>query len=342
MTTQSSSIQYAYALNGQGTLTHISDALRSHTYTCPGCKSPLTPVLGEINAKHFRHSEECCALETYLHKCGKEAFFYRYQQALSRAVPISLELERRVSCNGARLALVRDKTSQCLESVPARYNMTKFFDLAELEKRDRTTGLQPDVMLRDTAGKRRCYIEICVTHPCSQEKIDTGIPILEFKVQSAADIQMLLSGSYSTKDKRLNAFNWRPPSQVVDSCSGPCSVGNVGMSVWSLSDSGRLNEQIMPLAEVDLLTSSYVNTWPKSLGGLSWRRTYELLSVMPILMRYFLTALRANKLADGRTAICNVAVKQNRFLILKRVSAPVTRLMHDQKANLGAKKYCQP
>jgi hypothetical protein len=44
--------------------------------------------MGEFNAKHFRHSEECCALETYLHKCGKEAFFYRYQQALSREMPI--------------------------------------------------------------------------------------------------------------------------------------------------------------------------------------------------------------------------------------------------------------
>lgn len=63
MTTQSSSIQYAYALDGEGTLTHIGAALRSHTYTCPGCKSPLTPVMGEFNAKHFRHSEECCALK---------------------------------------------------------------------------------------------------------------------------------------------------------------------------------------------------------------------------------------------------------------------------------------
>ena len=39
------------------------------------------------------------------------------------------------------------------------------------------------------------------------------------------------------------------------------------MSVWSLSDSGRLNEKVMPLAEVNLLTSSYVNTWPRSLRG---------------------------------------------------------------------------
>lgn len=160
MTTQSSSIQYAYALDGEGTLTHIGAALRSHTYTCPGCKSPLTPVMGEFNAKHFRHSEECCALETYLHKCGKEAFFYRYQQALSREMPISLELERRVACNGSRLALVRDEARQCVKSVPARYNLTQFFDQAELEKHDKVTGLRPDVMLYDTTGERRCYVEI--------------------------------------------------------------------------------------------------------------------------------------------------------------------------------------
>ena len=30
---------------------------------------------------------------------------------------------------------------------------------------------------------------------------------------------------------------------------------------------GRLSEQTMPLAEVDLLTSSEINTWPRSLGA---------------------------------------------------------------------------
>lgn len=267
MTSQFSSIQYAFALDSQGALTHISDALRSSIYTCPGCKKNLTPVLGENYAKHFRHSEECCAVETYLHKCAKEAFFYRYQQALSHEVPISLELERRVSCNGSRLALVRDETLHCLKFVPARYNLTQFFDQAELEKYDKVTGLRPDIMLCDAAGERRCYVEIFVTHPCSQEKIETGIPILEFKVHSAADIQMLLTGSYSIKDTSLRVFNWDPPSQTVDTCTGVCSAGNVVMSVWSLSDSGRLNEQTMRLAEVDLTINSDVNTWPKSLGG---------------------------------------------------------------------------
>lgn len=265
MVTPSSTIQFAYALDSKGILTHISDAQRSNSYTCPGCKRPLTPVLGVFNAKHFRHFEECCALETYLHKCAKEAFYLLYQQALSTEAAVSLELEREVSCYGARLALLGSAAARCLKNKSARYNLTQFFNSVELEKRDELTGLQPDVMLRDSQGNRRCYVEICVTHPCSEEKIATGIPILEFKVESQSDIQMLLTGQYSIKNERINVFNWQPPSQTVEHCVGSCSVGKVEMSVWSLSDSGRLNERVIPLDQVDLMTNSALNAWPRSL-----------------------------------------------------------------------------
>jgi len=265
MNTQSRIIQYAYALDSRGSLTHISDAQRSNTYTCPGCKCPLIPVLGEINAKHFRHFEECCALETYLHKCAKEAFYLRYQQALTTKKAISLELEREISCQGGRLALLGSVTAKCLKTRPARYNLTQFFNCVELEKRDELTGLQPDAMLWDSQGNRRCYIEICVTHSCSQEKIASGVPILEFKVESEADVEMLLTGQYSIQDERLNVFNWQPPSQTVEHCVGSCSAGHVEMSVWSLSDLGRLNERVMPLDQVDLLTCSALNTWSRML-----------------------------------------------------------------------------
>jgi hypothetical protein len=264
MTTKSSSIQYAYALDSEGILTHVNHARRSYAYTCPGCESPLTTVLGEINAKHFRHFEECCSLETYLHNCAKKAFFYSYQQALNKGMPIKLELERVVFCNGARIALLRNKAIQCQKSAPALYNLTQFFGQVELEKRDTISGMQPDVLLLDESGNRRCYVEICVSNPCSQQKIDTGIPIIEFKIQSSADIQMLLSGSYSFKDGRVKLFNWFPPPQTENICSGICSFGSVEMSIWGLSNSGRLNEQTMLLNKVPLSSNSEVNTWPRS------------------------------------------------------------------------------
>lgn len=82
------------------------------------------------------------------------------------------------------------------------------------------------------------------------------------------------------------------------------------MSVWSLSGSGRLNEQTMPLAEVDLTINSDVNTWPRSLGAAELADNLRALSVTPILIHYFPTALCASKQADGRMAICNVTVRQ--------------------------------
>ncbi|PTP55205.1 hypothetical protein [Vibrio splendidus] len=286
MPTQSSPVQYAFALDENGILTHISKAQRIHSYTCPGCKNNLSPVLGEINAKHFRHSEECCSLETYLHKSAKEAFFRSYLKAINTATPIVLALERTVFCNGPRLRLMRDAASQCSKSVPARYDLTKFFDQVDLEKRDATTGLQPDVMLSDSSGTRRCYIEICVTHASTKEKIDTGIPILEFRIQSMDDIAMLLSGNYSCEDERLNIFNWSPPPRIDEICTGNCTIAMNEMSVWQLSDSGRLKETITLLSEVDLITNSEINTWPRTLGTVELEKSLRnfLLHVDPQVM----------------------------------------------------------
>lgn len=179
-----------------------------------------------------------------------------------------MKLERNVYCRSPRLALLRNQMTRCSKYVSARYNLTQFFDQVELEKRDKITGLQPDVMLCNSAGTRRCYIEIFVTHACSKDKIDTGIPIIEFNIQSVDDIELIYSGIYSIKDERLNVFNWRPPSRIDEQCNGTCSVGSIDMSVWYLTDLGRLNEKIIPLSDVDLTVNSEINTWPKNLRNI--------------------------------------------------------------------------
>ncbi|ROO49990.1 hypothetical protein EDB58_1133 [Vibrio crassostreae] len=53
MPAQPNSVQYAFALDEQGVLTHISKAQRIQSYTCPGCKSSLSPILGQVKANIF-------------------------------------------------------------------------------------------------------------------------------------------------------------------------------------------------------------------------------------------------------------------------------------------------
>lgn len=269
MAAQADLIQYAYALDENGRLTHISDAVRSAPYTCPGCKSPLTAILGEVKAKHYRHVDACCSLESYLHICAKEAFYHHYIQSLKSGTAIKLVLERIVNCEGPRLDLLGDRRIGCQELVPASYNLLRIFDRADLEARHNRTGLQPDIMLSDSLNDRHCYIEICVTHPCTEEKIGSGIPILEFKISSASDIQMLLSGTYLISDERVSAYNWHPPSKTVNVCNSICEVGDIDMAVWSLSSAGRICEQTVRLADVDLASNSEVNTWPIMLSSVA-------------------------------------------------------------------------
>lgn len=267
MTADSKSIQYAFALDSHGFLIHISQVVRSQDYVCPGCRQNLSPVMGKKNARHFRHVQECCALETYLHRCAKEAFFALYQKSLNDGAPISLTLERQVFCTGERLEFARASSFRCQTSVPAKYNLTQFFDTAELEKKDVHTGLKPDVLLSQATNERRCYIEMCVTHPCSPEKIETGVPILEFKIASEADIRRLMTGYYSGKDDNLSVYNWQPPARSEETCRGECSVGNVLLDVWSFSESGRLNRTTQPLSAVDLTANTASNAWPSSTAG---------------------------------------------------------------------------
>ena len=261
------SIQYAYAMDADGTLIHITQVSQSQQYTCPGCGGKLTPVLGEQKAKHFRHLQDCCSSESYLHKCAKEAFLYCYTHALSLAKPITLLLERQVCCTGARSVLLGDPGFRCQKKEPATYDMTKLFDTAELEKYDNVLGLKPDIMLSDSATSRRCYVEICVTHPCSEEKLNSGIPILEFKITSESDIHMLLSGTYEAADERLTPYNFSPKPKTQDSCSGECSAGHIEMAMWSMNETGRLKVEYASLQGVDLRCNSSSNTWPVSLSS---------------------------------------------------------------------------
>ena len=261
------SIQYAYAMDADDTLIHITQASHLQQYTCPGCSGKLTPVLGEQKAKHFRHFQDCCSSETYLHKCAKEAFLYWYTHALSVAKPITLKLERQVRCTGGRSALLSDLEFRCQKKEPATYDMTKLFDTAELEKYDNTLGLKPDIMLSDSGTSRRCYVEICVTHPCSEEKINSGIPILEFKITSESDIQMLLSGTYAAADERLKPYNFSPKPKTQDTCSGLCTAGHIEMTMWSMNETGRLKLEYASLQDVDLGFYSSSNTWPASLSS---------------------------------------------------------------------------
>lgn len=256
------SVQFSYAHANGDNLVHITHASRHEKYLCPSCRDPMTPVLGNHNARHFRHHKAVCSYESYLHQTAKWAIYNR----LRTEDTVTLELLREAECKAPKADFLACLHEPCKLRIPANYNLKTLFDQVELEKYDPDTGFKPDVLLTNTSSKAKCYIEIYVTHPCSIEKINSKVPILEFHVTSEADITALLNGKFNSKETALTQYNFKPSSRILDTCLDSCQNASVGMEIWTVSTSGRLQKHISTYENIKHRSDvNPITTWPKEL-----------------------------------------------------------------------------
>lgn len=256
------SVQFAFAKASDNGLIHILKASRTGQYTCPSCHEPMIPVLGENNAKHFRHHKAVCSYESYLHQAAKIAIYHR----LLNEDIVTLKLLRQVECQSAKAELLAGQFEPCKMLIPAMYNLKAQFDQVALEQYDAETGFKPDVLLTNANSNAKCYIEIHVTNPCSKEKIDSGVPILEFHVVSEADITALISNDFSAEDTEMTHYNFTLKSRVTDRCLDQCHHAKVEIDKWNLSPNGRLQQQTCRYKDIDHTAANTSTAWPKNFA----------------------------------------------------------------------------
>lgn len=263
MSVNEKAVQFSYAKTDGNKLVHIGAAERNGKYLCPGCHEPMVPVLGEHKARHFRHHKAVCSYESYLHQAAKMAIYHR----LLNEDTVTLTLARVAQCKSPKADLFAGFHEPCNVFIPARYNLKTLFNQVELEQHDPETGLKPDVLITNTNSKAKCYLEIYVTHPCSVEKISSGIPILEFHVTSEADITALINSELSADDTNLTHYNFKPSGRVVQHCLDQCKHAQVEIDTWKLSATGRLQKQTIKYQNADHTEINPNNAWPKSLAA---------------------------------------------------------------------------
>lgn len=255
-------VQFAFAKSADNGLVHIRNASRAERYTCPGCNELMIPVLGESNAKHFRHHQAVCSYESYLHQTAKLAIYLR----LLNEDVVTLKLLREVECRSSKSELLADCYEPCKIIIPAIYNLKALFDQAALERYDPDTGFKPDVLLTNANSLAKCYIEIHVTNPCSKAKIDAGVPILEFHVASEADIAALIKSDLSANDTALTHYNFKLKSRVTESCLEQCQHASIEIDDWKLSNNGRLQKQTYRYQDFEQTSVNTNSAWPKNLA----------------------------------------------------------------------------
>ena len=172
---------------------------RTRKCYCLSCGEVVHPVLGEKRRKHFRHeADRVCNGETYLHELGKRMLKKRWDESSSFVItfPQTKEKECRQDCPL--------KSEDCRRFEYGNpQDLKKFYQTCTVEKIIKKGGreFRADLLLEDKTGKYPpTMFEVCVTHPCPEEKQNSGFRIIEFTVKSEEEAFSLYSTDLSQKE----------------------------------------------------------------------------------------------------------------------------------------------
>lgn len=199
-------IKCRYAFDENDNLVNIDDVIKEerhlHTYRCVACGEPLLPKIGMVRVPHFSHDKDhTCDGETYLHELAKHRLKERFDD---KTKPFYISYEAEIICKN--IDDCKWKNENC--DRPCQYHsvdLKLYYDTAKLEQGIEYKGkkYRADVGLTNvglTNSKSKdvsnyILLEICVSHECEQEKIDSGLRIIEFRIKSENDIDDLVTQS---------------------------------------------------------------------------------------------------------------------------------------------------
>ena len=189
-------IKYKHAFDENGTLVCIDSISKEerklHKYTCVGCGNPLLPraIGSQYRRAHFYHKEEVvCSGETYLHKLAKHIIKNKFDTESSFNIVYNVS---RV-CNNTEC---KYRNSRCYEErSPYKVDLKKYYDTCTEESSIK--GYVADLLLTNskTPTLEPILIEVCVSHPCDENKIKSGLRIIEIKIKDEQDIFCLKNKS---------------------------------------------------------------------------------------------------------------------------------------------------
>ncbi len=182
-------IKYQYAYDENGLLVSINDydrdSSKSHTFKCISCGNTLLPrAIGSKHRRaHFYHKSIVeCSGETYLHKLGKLLIKRKFDNSDKFLISYSATK----TCNNSNCKL---RHLDCKVKEDVEINLKEFYDTCTEETN--YNGFIADLLLTNSKKPNipPVFIEIFVTHACDQNKVNSGLKIIEIPVDSEQDVK---------------------------------------------------------------------------------------------------------------------------------------------------------
>lgn len=198
--------EHHYALSKEGVLTHIKDAKAiGGDFFCPHCKRRMIKKCGQIRQWHFAHDknaaneiQEQCTYETYLHSYAK----MRLEQWFNDSDSIFIRYNTRFICNEFNACKLKYKnTTDCSIVKEDTIDIKKLLNKCEVEKSiiiDKQV-FRPDLIWYNDKKKIEdgIFIEVKVTHGCTEAKKNSSARIIEFEIESEEDVDKIISNEIS-------------------------------------------------------------------------------------------------------------------------------------------------
>lgn len=181
------------------------ESRKSSIFTCLGCGGEMEACLGEVREHYFRHkNKENCSWESYLHKLSKLIIKARFEQQEKFLIYFN-------AVNSCSL-LDDCPFHRCHKEFVSELNLKDYYDTCELEGTYR--GYRADILLTHSEHPNRVlFLEIAVTHKCEEEKIASGIKIIEIDVINQQSAFMKLDEN----NEQVHFYNFKFKREIIPS-----------------------------------------------------------------------------------------------------------------------------
>lgn len=194
-----------FALDTNGNLVDIrhTAAMDEKIYFCPHCHQEMITKRGNVRQWHFAHKANKCSYDRYLHSIAEIMIMDWFNEKES-VVLVMNTLEKCSMYDDCKFHYNDD----CRRSSTTQYDLKRYYSKCEREQG--FGGFVADLLCENINNSNApIFIEILVTHECSQEKKNSGIRIIEFVIQSEEDILNIVHSSQIREGNNVRLYNFK-------------------------------------------------------------------------------------------------------------------------------------
>lgn len=188
-----------FALDQNNNIVDIKNAIENKKYFCPSCNTEMILKRGKIRQWHFAHKADKCSYDNYLHSIAK----IMVANWFNNNEHIMLKLDCDNKCSKYKQCRLYNEYI-CSIHINKSYDLKKYYHKCILEHKYK--DFIADIYCEHHT--KPIFIEINVTHECSTEKKESGIHIIELKINSEDDIMNIIKSSELVESQNIKLYNF--------------------------------------------------------------------------------------------------------------------------------------